>query len=186
MSPPSGDLNELGAWGPFLANYARALIDRRWQSRISGSDLAQKTLVDALSQKQKFEQLPPQARRAWLLEILRHNLLDVARAEMAKCRDARRQQSLEMTIDGSAARLGEMLSARPDETPEESESRERRMLALTAGLERLSEEQRMAITLRYFERLSVPEIASRMQLSPRAVTLVLARSVRQLKHWLTP
>jgi RNA polymerase sigma factor (sigma-70 family) len=186
MAAPEGESSRLGEWIPFLTNYARALIDRRWQSQIRESDLVQKTMVDALDPPGTFERLPPNERRSWLLSILRNNLLDAVRAELAKCRDLRRRQSLEKTIEGSAIRLGSILEAKPDQTPEECESQERRMLALAAALARLPDEQRRAVTLRYFDRLTVPEIAARMRIAPRDLTLLIARTVRQLKLWLNP
>lgn len=177
MTAPDRIPNDLADWAPYLTTSARVLIDRRWQKRLSESDLVQQTMLDAIRRRETFERLPLEKRSAWLLTILRRNILDAAKAQLAACRDVRREQSLENSLDGSISKLRNHASDAGDD----GDSRERKLLELTAAIERMPETERMILTLRYLDRLTTREIAERTGLSLKAAALLIARTVRQLK-----
>lgn len=176
MTAPERTPNDLAEWAPYLTTSARVLIDRRWQKRLSESDLVQQTMLDAIRQRETFERLPLEKRSGWLLTILRRNILDAAKAQLAACRDVRREQSLENSLDGSISKLRNR-----DSGADDGDSRERKLMALTAAIERMPEKERTILTLRYLDRLTTREIAERTGLSVKAATLLIARTVRRLK-----
>ncbi len=91
--------------------------------------------------------------RPWVFQIAHHRILNELRRRS-------RQPQLEPDPEG------ERLAALPDpgEGPEESASRSEDLARLRSALEGLSEAQRRAIGLAFFEELSHPEVAARLGL----------------------
>ena len=167
-------------WIPYLKVVARSLIDRRWRSRLSESDLVQQTMIDVMKDREKSG-MPPEKRSAWLFQILKHNILDAAKAQLADCRDVRREQSLERTLDSSVSLLRNQLSAERDDATD-GDDRVQKLLLLTAEIERMPEKERTVLTLRYLDGIETEAIAKQMGFSVQSTTLLIARTVRELKR----
>ena len=113
---------------------------------------------------------------AWLRQILRRQLLDIARSYAAD----KRQVSLERSLDESAAPL-DLWLARTGSSPSQKLSADESILALSRALERLPDDQRLAVELRYFSAQSVSDIAARLDRSRAAVAGALRRGLAALR-----
>ncbi len=69
-------------------------------------------------------------------------------------------------------------------TAEETVSRNEDLKRLAASMKRLTDRQREAVTLRFFEDLSVAETAEAMQVAPGTVKATVAQAIEKMKgHW---
>ena len=103
---------------------------------------------------------PEQVTRSWLLTTARRRLID----------QWRRQGSQRRTVD-------RLLAERSDEAAPTVDP-----ALVRAALDSLPDNQRLALTLRYLDDLSVSEIADELGLSYRATESVLARGRRSFKR----
>jgi RNA polymerase sigma-70 factor (ECF subfamily) len=184
-SPPPADdprtawLMRYEAWLKLLA---RLEIDSRFQGKFSESDAVQQTLLEAWRCWDRFRGDDETARRAWLRQILAHQLARLARHfGGTQKRDAAREVSLDNTLAQSAARL-EGLVAMDQATPSGEVERQEEQLRLAAALERLPSDYRDVIVLRHLEDLSHDEIAARLGRSAGAVRMLWLRALTALKQ----
>ena len=177
--PRTAWLMRYEAWLKLLA---RLEIDSRFQGKFSESDAVQQTLLEAWRCWDRFRGDNETARRAWLRQILAHQLARLARHYGGTLkRDAAREVSLENTLAQSAARL-EGLLAVDQATPSGAVERHEEQLRLATALERLPSDYRDVIVLRHLEDLSHEEIAARMGRSAGAVRMLWLRALAALKQ----
>jgi RNA polymerase sigma-70 factor (ECF subfamily) len=145
----------------FRAFYAESLptvygyfVNRCGGSRDVAEDLTQETFMAAVRELQRGT--PVDAPIAWILGIAKHKLIDHFR------REERAERKLQLVHDDRS--VGEI----PDLT---TESRERVLSAMSA----VPAAQRAALTLRYVDGLSVPEVAAALRRSIHASESLLAR-----------
>ena len=114
----------------------------------------------AVAVAQDFEKYDPQTPFIrWALAIARHRVLNY-----------RRKQATSKLVF-SADTLELLESAMPEEPPAESATR----AALDDYLDKLQDRSRQALTLRYEQDLKTAEIASRLNMTPTAVTTLMHR-----------
>jgi len=160
-----GDLKE------FRAFYDRALpqvysylINRCGGVRALAEDLTQETFEAAV--KTIGNRNGTTVSVAWLIGVARHKMLDHYR------RKGREDRKLSRFRD-ETPQLEELL------TWEGEASRDKAL----AALERLPGSQRSAMVLKYFDDLSVPEIANAMHKSIHAIESLLARGRESFKRF---
>jgi len=160
-----GDLKE------FRAFYDRALpqvysylINRCGGVRALAEDLTQETFEAAV--KTIGNRNGTTVSVAWLIGVARHKMLDHYR------RTGREDRKLSRFRD-ETPQLEELL------TWEGEASRDKAL----AALERLPGSQRSAMVLKYFDDLSVPEIANAMHKSIHAIESLLARGRESFKRF---
>jgi RNA polymerase sigma factor (sigma-70 family) len=113
--------------------------------------------------------------RPWVFQIAHRRILNELRRRS-------RQPQLEPDPEG------ERLAALPDPAagPEESASRSEEIARLGSALEGLSEAQRRAVSLAFFEELSHPEVAARLGLPLGTAKTRIRAGLVQLRARLSP
>jgi RNA polymerase sigma-70 factor (ECF subfamily) len=116
----------------------------------------------------------------WLLKMLQRNMIDAVRGNRREKNNVAREQSVE-AIQRSSIRLDAVLAA-SQSTPSEQLMQHERVLALTAALEQLPENWQTVVRLKHLERLSLKEIAARMETTQPAVAGMLFRALERLRQ----
>lgn len=189
--PESASANPVpnDSWGerlrryePWLRLLAKLEIDSRFQGKFSASDAVQQTLFEAWQNWDRFRGRDEAQRRAWLRQILAHQLAKLVRhfAGTQK-RDMAREIPLEASLTRSSLRLDQLLAA-DEATPSAQAVAQEQTLQLARVLEQLPEDYRQVIVLRNLEDLSHDEIAIRMNRSVGAVRMLWVRALAALSE----
>jgi RNA polymerase sigma-70 factor (ECF subfamily) len=174
----------LSQYNYYLLQIARQELARDLQPKGGASDLVQETFLEAQRFFDRFKGHSVAELRAWLRCLLLHNSAKVGRRfhTTQKRRLAREvsldsSSSLTPTVDGLHAAL-----------PSPSAhllARERQEVLLQA-LDRLPDDYRKVMLLRYHHEMTFEEIGRDMRRSGDAVRMLWARALERLKHELRP
>jgi RNA polymerase sigma-70 factor (ECF subfamily) len=142
--------------------------------------LVQETFLEAQKDFAHFQGNSQDELRAWLRQILLHNLANFTRRYRAT---AKRRLGREVALDvsgSSADREGGLLldALSPSGVVMAEEQAE----ALRRALERLPDDYRQIILLHYQEQRPLTEIAPRLNRSYDAVRSLWARAIRRLRQ----
>jgi RNA polymerase sigma-70 factor (ECF subfamily) len=159
---------------------ARMQLDRRLQGKLDASDVVQQTLLQAHRARAQFRGQSPGKLAAWLRQILARNLAHASRDFARAKRDVSRERSLEASLGASAHRLHQWIEVQQSSPSHKVEHNEQ-LLQLAEALETLSEPQREAIVLHYWQDWSLSEIGTRLDRSPSAVAGLLHRGLKKLR-----
>ena len=135
-------------------------------SRDSALDVVQAAFLKAFRQLARFR-----GRSAWRTWLLRIVLNEGHEWRRARLRPGARLEPL-----GDAAE-----PAAPEADPESTTLRRERLGLLASGLRRLNRRHRMAVVLRYFEGLHIPQVAAALGCSEVTTRNMLFRSLRRLR-----
>lgn len=175
----AGDMEAIGPlldrFRPLLRARARESLPAPLLARIDESDVVQQTCLLVFRQ---FEQLRGRSVGefvAWLLQVHRHNLLNMVDHHRGA---AKRAVDREHADDGQAAANipGQLTS------PSQKAVRGERRRQLEDAIDQLPGGQREAVRLRFLEEASLAEIAQRLDRSEDAVAGLLKRGMAQLKR----
>lgn len=158
----------------YLKNLARSAAPPRIRRTNSPSDLVQETMRIACEKGDQFRGTTDNQYRSWLRRILFQQIALACRRLIPL---AGRPVSLDTQGGNAAGR-----SPAHDSTPSKTFARSERELRLAAALGRLPADQRQALELRYFENLSVIDVATRMNRSEGAVCRLIGRGTQALRH----
>lgn len=167
-----------------LRNRADRHLDRRMRSKISPSDLVQESLVQAVSDLDAFRGSSLVEFSAWLEGILDHRIANTRRCFMET---SKRNVRRELPI-GADSRVRESLANLPGECTPASEAARRleRREALRIAINRLPDEQREVLRLRYQDELSFRQIGERLDLSEGRANRIHAGALAELLDDLRP
>lgn len=173
---------QLAGYEPWLRVLARMEIDSRFQGKFSASDAVQQTMLEAWRNWDRFRGDDELQRRAWLRQILAHQLAHLARhyAETQK-RQVGRELSLNASLAASSMRLEQLLPDRRS-SPSVRAAANEQTLRLARVLDELPENYRQVITLRNLEDLPHEEVARRMNRSSGAVRMLWLRALAELRQ----
>lgn len=185
----SGDadaLNQLFAiHQPLLLDVARRRIGARLRLKEEPDDLAQTTFREATRDFANYEYRGPDSLVRWLMQILQNKIRDKAEFYSANKRDQTRERTLSGTPQPGGDPTPGMDPASHDLSVTVQVQREEAFGHLRRALEELSTEHREAITLVFFEGLSLREAGEKMQgRSEDAVRMMLRRAENKLGEML--
>jgi len=173
-----------GACRSFVTVAARVHLQRRLQSKVDASDLAQQSLLEAHRGFDRFAGQSPQEWFGWLKQIVAHNAADVAKQYRGTAkRDAGREVAL--MADSAASAAWDLTPADRGPSPSQVVVGMEQELLMAAAMEQLSEDYREVLTLRHLERLPFNEVAERMGRTRGACQMLWQRAMEQLKMQLT-
>ena len=160
----------------YLLLVANREMDEDLRAKGGPSDIVQETFLEAQRDFGRFTGKTVEELRAWLRQILLHNLANFARAY----RDtAKRRLDLERA---PADTPGREPATGDSSLPERPVLAAEQALALEAALARLPGDYREVIRLRHQEALDFPEIARRMARSENAARKLWFRAVECLRE----
>ena len=150
------------------------------RGKIEPEDILQELSVyAALNHEQvDFSGLDP---FGWFCEIARRKILDAGRHFSAQKRSAGREVGIHGNADQSQAGIERLLIASIT-SPSQAFSRNAKEFKLLAAMEKMSEEQRQVLNLRYAENLPTKQIAERIGKSDGATRVLLTRSLKKLEQ----
>jgi RNA polymerase sigma-70 factor (ECF subfamily) len=168
----------LDGYRPWLRLLAKRQIGRRLEKRLDASDVIQQTCLSAIAKIDLFNGHTEAEFVAWLRRIHECNLQNVVRDNVVR---QKRAVSREASINDS--RTAGLINELPilQSSPSQRVLQDERAVLLVRTLERLSEEQRDAIRLRYLEGLPVAAIADEMNRSVHSVAGLIRRGLERLR-----
>ncbi|MBI3464651.1 MAG: sigma-70 family RNA polymerase sigma factor [Planctomycetes bacterium] len=181
---PGSDVSRLAPFRPYLQMLARMAWDWRLGAKLDPSDIVQETLVEAQRKLSQFQGATDAELAAWLRRILANELAQARRTFRQEKRDLLRENSYEDLVEQSSMRLAG-LPAGDDTSPSMRAEFNERALRIAAAVESLPEGQREAVVLHYFQDLTLPEIAERVQKSTTAVAGLVHRGLKTLRSTLS-
>ncbi len=185
----AGDRDSLGPWlvarrGPLLA-----FIERRLggglRRKIEPEDLLQEVNADAV---RSFAEVNLRERDpfGWLCQIAERRIIDAHRRFFgSQKRDAGREIPIDAGGGANTDRMGIVnLLVASMTTASQAFSRDQRQIRLLTALEKLPEEHRLALKMRYLEELPSKTMAERLGKSDGSVRVMLTRSLAKLQELL--
>jgi RNA polymerase sigma-70 factor (ECF subfamily) len=175
-----GDRSALGHLLNGFRSYLHLLADRKLgadlKQKCGGSDLVQRTFLDAQQAFPRFEGSKPDELRVWLERILLNNLNDVARQFRTV---EKRQVKREVSLADNWLEVDKLIDR---STPSKKAIVREEKDKLRDVLARIPEDYRQVIVLRNLERHKFEEIAREMGRSVGAVKKLWSRAIIELKE----
>lgn len=176
-------LNDLFArYHAIMVELARQRIGGRLRLKEDPQDLAQTTFREAARDFRRYEYRGPGSMLRWLVQILQNKIRDKAEYYGATKRDIGRERSAETKLSES----GDLKRFDPpsaDLTVTQALAREEEFKILRGALDELSPDHRTAITLVFFQGLSLREAGELMGgRSEDAVRMLLRRAESRLQE----
>lgn len=169
-------------YAPWLTLLARLQIESHFQGKFDPADLVQQALMEAYRDAAAFRGRTETEFMGWLRKILAHVFAhEVRRYRGTKKRDVSQEISLEHSLDESAHRLRDMLSA-SQTSPSQRAVRHEEEGRLAAVLAKLPEDYREVIILRNLQGLAHEEVARRMGRNTGAVRMLWTRALARLRE----
>ncbi len=165
----------LDAYRPYLLHIANDSLPEDLRGKAGASDLVQQTFLEAHRDFVGFRGETELELRAWLKQILSHNLANLARQFRAQKRYVGRELDLS-AVDRSLPPPEQGTTASSILGAQEEIGR------LDRALAELSPEHRQVILLRNRERCSFPEIGRALDRSPDAARKLWARAIERLQE----
>src|SRR5262245_1933688 len=179
----SGSREALGqaleACRAYLYLIAQKELDPHLLAKGSASDLVQETFVEAQRDFGQFHGSTDEEWRAWLRRLPLNNVAHFTRRYRTAKRRLGREEALDPG-DSSAERGGGLAADLP--SPSGAAAEHEQAEALRRALERLPEDYRQVIVLRYQEDLPFEEVARRMNRSCAAARTLWSRAIRRLRQ----
>lgn len=160
-----------------LAKHIAPQLPADLHGTLAAEDVLQEAFLDAFQAigNAKFES--DEAFSGWLVSIVEHRRLDLIRAARASKRGGG-WSPLDAQRESMASMLGQL--AVNLRTPSVSAAGHEAILAIQSALDRLPEDYREALRLRYVEGLPVAETAARMGRTEAAVRMLCHRALKEM------
>ncbi|MCI0464317.1 MAG: sigma-70 family RNA polymerase sigma factor [Gemmataceae bacterium] len=164
----------------YLLHIAQQEVTPALQVKGSASDLVQETFLEAHRAFERFHGGSEAELRAWLRRLLLHHAAKLGRRyRTTQKRRLTREQALEAGIQFGHP-MDDLRTALP--TPSAQIIEQEQAEALQRALERLPDDYRRVILLRYQEGRSFEEIGRLMQRSANAARLLWLRAIERVRH----
>ncbi len=163
----------------YLCVLARMHLDRRLWTKLDADDLVQTTFQEALEKWDQFQGTSDDLLKAWLRQMLLHNIFDAVRAfRQQKC-----DVLLEQPLEQSSARLIDSLVAEQS-SPSQRAVRNEQLLRLADALLQLPKDQQEAVILHHLHEMTLVDVALHLGRSPGAAAGLIHRGLKKLKRLL--
>jgi RNA polymerase sigma-70 factor (ECF subfamily) len=169
----------LDACRNYLLRIAEGELDSALQAKGGASDLVQETFLEAHRDFAQFQGATEDELRAWLRQLLLHNLGHFTRRYRQTAKRAVGRE-VQLGPDSSANPLAQL----PGDTssPSVRAAAQEKAEALERALERLPEDYRQVIALHHRDGRPFEEIAALMQRSVAAVRKLWSRAIDRLQQ----
>lgn len=170
---------------PRLRKMVAVRLDQRLAARVDPSDIVQEALAEAHQKLPEYLRTPPLPLYPWLRQIAWEQLIRHFRMHLgAERRSVAREQPLEGVLPDASSDL--LAASLVDQLPRPDSQAARReeVARLRAALERLSDEHREVLVLRFLEELSLEETAAVLQTTEAAIRGRQFRAIQRLKEML--
>lgn len=181
----AGDTEALGELlGQFrlqLRNSAERRLGKLLARRVDASDIVQQTFLEAHESFHRFTGQERSELHLWLRRLLHCNISNAIRDHLyAQKRSLNVEQSLDAQAHDSTN--GRIQAVAREATPSMLVSDIEESLRLLDNLDQLSDDQRMAVQMRYIERRSIGEIATELNRSRAAAAGLVKRGLSSLRR----
>ncbi|MBL8816559.1 MAG: sigma-70 family RNA polymerase sigma factor [Planctomyces sp.] len=177
---PDDGLPILERYRQYLKLLAELQLNPQLRSKEDASDIVQKTMLEAHRDFADFRGKTEAELRAWLKQILIHNLLSTARHYKRGKRATGKEVPLERQVEESSALLHQKLVA--DQTsPSMNMMKQERVEQLANALLKLLDDERSAVILKHYHNWPVSDIAQQLGRTPEAVGGLLRRGLKKLR-----
>lgn len=187
MNPVEADSRaRLERFRSYLHLLAEARLDRRLRSKLDPSDIVQQTLLQAHEARQQFRGSSEGELAAWLRQILARTLLRSVRDYGRAKRALSLEQPLEAVCQESSARLEAWLVAEQS-SPSYAAAKLEEALGVAEAVQALSDGQREAVVLYYWQGCTLAEIGEMLGGTTSAAGGLLRRGLEKLRgSWTGP
>jgi RNA polymerase sigma-70 factor (ECF subfamily) len=154
-------------------------LDPRLQAKGGASDVVQETFLEAQRDFSEFAGDSEQELLAWLRHRLRFRLAKFGRSFR---QTVKRAVGREVSLDGGALSISQVQLVADQSSPSARAMIDVRDRLLERAMERLPDDHRRVIHLRYREGLSFEQIGEDMGRTPNSARKLWARAIEQLKR----
>lgn len=169
----------LRLYRPYLRLVAGRQMPHMLRKRMDGSDIVQQTMIDAVRGLPEFRGRSEPQFTAWMMKLLERNILQGVRNQTSGKRDVRLEQEWN-DADGSAQMIWQSLSG-GGSSPTNNVVRGEAALHLAMALDKLPDDQRTAVEMRYIEQQSLQAVAEEMGRTIGSVAGLIRRGVECLQ-----
>jgi RNA polymerase sigma-70 factor (ECF subfamily) len=174
-------LNELFTrYHGLMVTLARQKIGAKLRSKEDADDLAQTTFREATRDFRRYQYRGDGSFLRWLVQILQNKIRDKAEYYGATKRDSTRERSTESPAPGDSEELIRHDPASKDLSVTAVIARDEEFQILREALDSLSDDHRKAITLVFFQGLTLREAGEKMGRTEDAVRMLLRRAESQV------
>jgi len=169
-----------------LMAYIERQLGTSLRRKVEPDDVFQETSAEAVRALPTAE-IGDRDPFSWLCQIAERKIIDLHRRHFgAQKRDAGREVALGAPGGGDGTQPAGLINllVASMTTPSQAFSRNAREIKLLEALEKLPEEQREALRMRYIENLPSKQIAAKLQKTDAAVRVMLTRSLKKLHELL--
>lgn len=174
-----GDEAALGSLLAEHRDHLRQLADRalppRLKARVDASDIVQQTCLSIFRQIAEFDGTDPAQFVAWVRKMHARNIQNVLRDQL---QTQRRGDGWEESLDGQD------LNAAQQATPSQQAVLHEDALQLAHALERLPEDERAVLRLRYLEGRTLAQVGDDLGLTKDAVVWLMQKGMKRMRQWL--
>ncbi len=163
----------------YLLMVATGELDADLQAKEGPSDLVQETFLEAKRDFVQFQGASEAELLAWLRRVLLNNVANFTRRYRTT---GKRSIEREVVLDGQARSALEAALPAEGLSPSGQAVAHEQAAALALALERLSDDHRQVLRLRYEEGKPFEEIAQVMGRSANAVRKLFARAVERVQQ----
>jgi RNA polymerase sigma-70 factor, ECF subfamily len=165
----------------YLLFLAQLHWDKRLNSKLDPEDLVQLTFKEADQKWFQFKGATELELKAWLRQILSHNLADEIRRFTRPGKDVKLEKSITGDMEASSARLEKWLAA-DQSTPSERAVKNEQLERLIAALAQLTPLHRGVVIRHHFQGMSLTDLAQETNRTVASVAGLLRRGLDKLRE----
>lgn len=165
-----------------LLTSVRAELGAKLRQRLESQDVMQQVYLDALTNINNFVDQGHDSFFRWLRRIAVNRIVDANRRAFKTVKRGAEKRAADVIRDDAS--MVNLLDALPVSQcgPVTQADRADRVGLVREALQRLAEDQREALCMRYLQQLSVEETARRMNKTDRAVRSLCVRALIRLRE----